>query len=260
MRQILVLKTAIQVCLVVIALGFFGRSAFNRYQAKKIVVTTFEREEKVLPSPAVTVCPSNQQNNGFPRSQTLVHYNDTRVAEICGGTEGEDIVNCVENATFSLGTAVMFTMLGRAGKMIPPDRNKWISDFTDTQTGMCFSLNTSINMEASQRGVFLIGLNPKNAYKIFVHDPNMFIVNFNSLMPIKVIIKSGGRVALHELIIVQHDNLDVPSKPCNPDTSYKFSVCIKEAFSREIGCKLPWDRRTGTGQPVCRHLAQYRSL
>ena len=259
MRKLL-LKAVFQVFLVVIALGFFGRSALIRFQDKKIVVTNFEREEKVLPSPAVTVCPSNQQNNGFPRKQTLVHYNDTRVAEICGGTEGEDIVNCVENATFSLRPAVMFTMLGRAGKMIPPDPNKWISDFTDSQTGMCFSMNTSFNMEASPRGVFLIGLNPKNAYKIFVHDPNMFIVNFNSLMPMKVIIKSGGRLELHELIIVQHDNLDVPSKPCNPDASYKFSVCIKEALSREIGCRLAWDRRTGTGQPICRQLAQYRSL
>ena len=91
-----------------------------------------------------------------------------------------------------------------------------------------------------------------------IHDPNYFLINMNPGLPFQVLSILESKMTMHQLIVVRHENLDVPSKPCNPDLSYRFTGCIKEVFSREVGCRLPWDRWTGLETPVCHHLHQYR--
>ena len=176
------------------------------------------------------------------------------------GKDGEDIRQCVQNNTFALKDSVQFLKQGKSGKMVMTDANEWTPDFTDTKTGMCYKFDKHFKIGTGTNGAFIVGLNENITFFLFIHDPKLFIVNLNSLMPITQITKSGDKMTAYEMIIVQHDNLDLPSKPCHPSPSYSLTSCIKETLSRDIGCRLPWDSQTEDRLPKCHHLDQYRWL
>merc|ERR1712130_36595 len=65
---------------------------------------------------------------------------------------------------------------------------------------------------------------------------------------------------IQRMRVVQHNNINVPNRPCNPDPSYSFTSCVKESLSKRIGCKLKWDSWTSSDLPICQHMDQYRQF
>ena len=248
--KILIVKAVVQIVLLILALYFFGVPSWQRFQDKKVVVVTSQDDQHGLPAPAVTVCGRNPKtDNYFPISKPLSMYmNNSSLnrVDICQGKEGEDIVKCVENETFNLNQ-----ILSTKG-----NDNKWLADFG--AFGMCFTLKISLDMTPNSMSMINLLFRNHTSFALFVHDPKLFVQNLNSQMPFKYKSYEGFQnVELQELVIIQHQNLNLPMKPCNPDPSYSLTACIKQSVSNEIGCSLHWDLWT-SGLNTCQKLEEYR--
>ena len=183
----IILKVLAHAILLFIAFKYFGLPSWERYQARKVVVTTSQDDRTNLPAPDVTVCPAHPQTGyGFPNKNSL-----TKIGELCKGLEGEDIADCVKNATYSVTEAFPFT--AQQGKMSSVEElgNIWVPEFSDTKAGLCFNLNNNFSMDPHGNGTIAIGFQggpQKNTlYTVFVHDPKFFLLNYNPLMPFKFI-------------------------------------------------------------------------
>ena len=255
-------KASVQVVLLVLALSFFGLPALKRYQDKKIVVITSVDGQGGLPAPAVTICPSNPTtSDGFPEKGANFSSEDPRVGEVCIGMEGKDIALCVESKGYPLSPAVSYTRVGGSILAGADELSKvWSADFTHTQTGMCFTLNRTSNFSQvpSLENALIVGFNQNTSYSVFLHDPTLFLISYNPLMPIIHFVIEKPELTGRYVVISQHHKLDLPSKPCNTFPSYSLTACVKTALFQDVGCRLSWDNGTQPAWPLCNTLDQFR--
>ena len=259
----IVLKVLANAILLFIAIQYFGLPSWERFQARKVIVTTSQDDKANLPAPDVTVCPAHPRTGyGFPDPKS-----PHNIEELCGGQKGADIADCVTNATYSVTEAFTFTAQQGSLSTVEELGTIWAPEFSDTKAGMCFTLESTFSMVPHGNSTIAIGFQnrKKNTtikntlYTVFVHDPKYFLVNYNPLMPVKFIgIPISYKLKMRKLVLIEHEKLDLPSKPCNPLPSYSFTACLKKSLSLEIGCRLPWDRLSPKTQAVCDNLDQYR--
>ena len=128
------------------------------------------------------------------------------------------------------------------------------------QVGKGFTLNSVYNFTqvTSPKDAFMIGLKPNTDYNVFLNDPTILMVSYNPPVPIIRMVIEKAEFVGRAVLIIQHHNLDLPSKPCNPSLSYTFTACVKTFLSQDVGCRLPWDLWTDTAWPLCHTLEQYR--
>ena len=255
----IVIRIGVQAILLILVVQFFGLESWNRFQAKKAVITSSEQNKGRVPAPAVTVCGFDQgQNWAFKKKPPgLNEFSQDIIGHVCPNMKGDDIVKCVEEETYNLTTMVKVVTKGIQDNSSMP--GSWYPELSMTGAALCHTLETDMNLGTNFTTESLrIELNKNLGYYVIIHDPDYFLINLNPGLPFKVLSILESKMTMHQLIVVKHENLDVPSKPCNPDPSYRFTGCIKEVFSREVGCRLPWDRWTGQATPVCHHLDQYR--
>ena len=132
--------------------------------------------------------------------------------------------------------------------------------FNSTETGLCFTLNRTYHFPpvTSPEVGLTIGFINNTDYLVFLHDPNLFLITYNDMMPITSFRFEKPNFFGWGVIIIQHHNLNLPSKPCNALPSYSFTACVKTFLSHDIGCRLPWDTWTDQAWPVCQTLEQFR--
>ena len=251
------LRASVHVVLLVIAFNFFGLPSLSRYHNKKVVIISSRDDQHGLPAPAVTVCAANPKTTrGFPTTETKIvnnGKNNGRIEDICQGNEGEDIVRCVENRTFSLSATV--ASLSVDGQSV---EETWLPHFTYTPAGMCYTLDITVNLAQRVNESLSVGFKMNTTYAVFLNDPNLLLINYNPLMPITHISIEKPVLEVLAIVIIQHHDLDLPSKPCSSSPSYSFSSCVTSFLSSEAGCRLPWDTSTDTALALCQRLDQYR--
>ena len=96
---------------------------------------------------------------------------------------------------------------------------------------------------------------------IFVHDPRYFIKSKNPDIPVNEdVLEPGGSYSIMSIKVVEHRNLDVPNKRCNPEEKYSLTDCVREEFSKDVGCTLHWAAQSDflTGLPICTTIDQHR--
>ena len=254
-----VVKLVVQSVLLILLVNFFGLDSWRRFHAKKAVMTSSEQDEGRVPAPAVTVCAFDPEtNSAFINDHPGVdEFSQEIIGHVCPNMTGDDIVKCVEEKTYNLTTTVKAVTKGIQDNSSLPGR--WYPELSMTGAGLCHTLETNLTLGTNFSTESLrIILNGNLSYYVIIHDPNYILLNMNPGLPMKLLNIDESKMTMHQLIVVRHENLDVPSKPCNPDPSYRFTGCIKEVFSREVGCRLHWDRWTGQATPVCHRLDQYR--
>ena len=264
-------KIIVQIALFGIFLRYFGIVCWQRYQARKVVVTSSEYFQGELPTPAVTVCPENPE---ILRNLSEKSLSDP-IGSWCGQNEETETYQCIESVTNNLTSSIRAVTCGHQEESPDVNREEWISDFTAPGQGMCFTFKRRQDMgiDFVKHSIMIHFLS--NMSYIFIHDPEFFAMNWNPALPFNNFLLEGNFVRTFKMITVQHRKINVPSAPCNPDTTYSFTACIKEVFSREfiilitiiqdvlsreVGCRLPWDGRTDSSYPLCGQLDQFRSL
>ena len=51
--------------------------------------------------------------------------------------------------------------------------------------------------------------------------------------------------------MTKHKKLNLPDRPCEETATYSFTICVKESLSQQVGCRLPWDKRSRQEREVC---------
>ena len=252
-------KILFQICLFVVFFNFFGLESLKRYWKYEVVVLNSEKRLDGLPVPAVTFCPRNPITGiGFKKnttdSEALV--NGTVLDFICKNTE---VKKCIEDETFDLSMVIKSVSSKFYETDQEPDHSLWTPHYSWTQTGLCYTYNSSLKFGSDfKTGVIFFGLNKHLDYIIFVHDPNLFVLNLNPDLPMTQITMEGKLWQIRRMQTVQSERLNVPTKPCNADPDYSFTGCVRNAISRFVGCRLPWDQWTPTKVHLCSTMDQFR--
>ena len=244
-KMSLVARLILHLVLFSICLYFFTYPSWKKFTAQKTIIATKEVRQDDIPAPAVTVCIGFVKNTAVSPQNTL--------QEFC--KDHENITKCIDTKTYNLSDAVIEVRKGVFSKpqqLLNP--KIWITDFTVTNCGKCFTLNSSITMGIKfVSKMLIIKLNEKHTYRVFTHDPDFFAISEGIPNNYMVLDKRHGS-AYYKMRIVRHKNL----LNCNSDPSYKFSACVKKSFALEIGCRLPWDLWTDKDFPVCDTFDQFR--
>ena len=257
-----VAKGLIQGTLLVVVFYYFGLDSWHKYMDEKTVVTAVELDLGEIPAPSVTVCAVNAKTHLGLTDPALSSENFPMgeiVGGICPGLEGDELVNCVQKNTFNLTMIVQNAEKGLFGKNKLTDARFWRPEFSNSRLGICQTLEPNLTLgNILATDSLCIELNNKFESYILIHEPNLFLLNLNPSMPFKSMTVDGNKV--FKFNAVRHRNIDVISKRCNPDLSYSFTACIKKRISREVGCRLHWDRWTDQSLPKCHRGDQYRCL
>ena len=137
-------------------------------------------------------------------------------------------------------------------------------DSTQYWSGIYYTLNLSLTIgPVSEEDQVDLFLSQKNlTYQIFLHDPGFFILSDNPIaFPMEArVFKTGGMSSGHiyRLNLIQMNELNVPSDPCNEDPKFNFRTCVKGSIAEKVfsssvcnssnyscflkvGCSTKWD-------------------
>ena len=94
----------------------------------------------------------------------------------------------------------------------------------------------------------------------FVHLLRYFIKSKNPDIPVNEDVLEPGTYSIMSIKVVEHRNLDVPNKRCNPKEKYSLTDCVRGAFSKDVGCTLHWAAQSDflAGLPICTTIDQHR--
>ena len=98
LKLITVVKVMVQTILLILVVYFFGLDAWHRFEAKKAVMTSSEKEQDRVQAPAVTVCAFGGKNNvAFKHDHPGVdELSQEVIGHVCPGMKGDEIVKCIE--------------------------------------------------------------------------------------------------------------------------------------------------------------------
>ena len=226
---IAVLKTALQVILLIIFIWYFGFPALERYNENKVIVVTSRKATEGIASPYLTFFVQNPvHKTGWKKR--LVGSNGTSVINsYCQGLEGEQIYICIRNKTYTFEEGIKDILLGStARRSLLGDRN-WNSDFQITPKGQSYTIQIPRKLTPNYfKDQIIIELNKSLNYIIYIHDKDFYISNENPYglkMPrIKLHPSTDPTPYYYNLVLTLHEELNVPEDPCNADLGYNFQV------------------------------------
>ena len=267
MSKVLVVLKVLLVCsLIFFFLKYFGLKSFERYNSQKVFVTKSWKRPSSLPSPAVTVCSTDlDSGHGIKNlSKEQITDKDKSILEyVCTGKEGEELVQCTEESMFDQHDIVEFEGYAHGNSVdndtrqrMPLVESHWKMGLNSDKGG-CLTFQDFQHFPTDK--VLKIGLTKNLTHQVFFHDPKFFVKSDNPDIPVNKNILDPGDYDLNRLVLVQHENLDVPDKRCNPTKNYSLTNCVKEVFSNEVGCALHWDLQSFSSDlPKCATIEQYR--
>ena len=60
------------------------------------------------------------------------------------------------------------------------------------------------------------------------------------------------------IVLVEHEDLNVPDNPCNEDPDYSFRACVSRKVSGQVRCRRKLDFFSDKSLPLCTNLQQFR--
>ena len=232
-RQIFVFsKLFVVVVLLAIFIKYFGLNSLEKYQEKKVLVTTSQKLEEFIQAPALTICPWNPDSmSSFPPNLTEEKLGiGNPFQTLCGHVEGNAsaIVDCIEELAYNLTDLVKLEAKGTFpqfwNKTTPgPVADYWAAEFLNGK-GQCliYQSPNHFGSEDYSHGI-VIGLNPDLEYHVFIHDPNFFVLSHNPGLGLNRIHLNRKSPKFTKLTVVERHNIDVPNKRCNAQIGYSFT-------------------------------------
>ena len=219
-------KPLFQLILLAIFLHFFGLPAIDTYLKKEVMVVEKKRDTDGIPLPAITIVALDQQK-----------------PEDCYSLNDGSIEKCIEENSLNSSDLLRDTLLGiPMEKMATLNLSKdmFTEDSTQYWSGIYYTLNLSLTIgPVSEEDQVDLFLSQKNlTYQIFLHDPGFFILSDNPVaFPMEArVFKTGGMSSGHiyRLNLIQMNELNVPSDPCNEDPKFNFRTCVKGSIAEKV--------------------------
>ena len=271
MAKILVIGKVVLVgSLLFVFWRYFGLVSWEKYQSQNVYVTKFWERPDFLPSPTLTICPQDLKAGHTFKNVTKEQKGEaTKIGKslleyVCENLEGKDLIECAEKQVLSLSDFVTFEETYSTNPRIETDtvelnpivKNHWSMRFNRNQ-GPCFTYQNNHHMNA--KDMLKIGLNAKLKHLVFINDPRFFINSMNPAIPLGAKFVEPGEWQIRKIMVVEHRNLDVPDKRCSPGEDYSLTKCVRDVFSKEVGCTLHWDRNDTQGDlPICSTTEQHK--
>ena len=230
---IIAVKVFIQLILLVIFLKYIGLDAIDRYHEENTMIVKSRRQTGGIEGPTITVVPKHNTTKTGWRHETeeLDSFADVMYKKCKDFEEFKTLQNCIENKTFDWKTTVRDIHIGiDEFKVSLMNENLWTEDLTVGFEGRYYTLTIprKITTEWRQDQIYL-DLNPNMIYDVYIHETNYFIINSHSFgLPLcHKEITPDPRGRYFELILTEHDVLNLPENPCEVDKNYNFQVNYK---------------------------------
>lgn len=226
--QVLLTKMArpvLQLILLAIFLFFFGLPAIETFGQKKVIVVEEKRDSDGIPCPAVTVAAWTQ--NG---PKHCYHLN-------------QSIEKCVEENSLNSSDLVKGILLGfEVRSSLNLTEDMLTEDSTQSWSGRYYTLNLplTIGPDDDQDQLYIFLSNISLEYQLFVHDPKFFIYSDNILLPmeIRTFNTRASISSYYRLKLIEMNELDVPSDPCNTNPDFNFRACVKKSVTEKVRYKV----------------------
>ena len=157
---------------------------------------------------------------------------------MCGINSSSDIsqlYECMREKTFSKEEIIFDVDYYDVGNEKKLDV-EWNNLFQNFDLGTCQTGIIKEKIDNPQKYVVL-NLNSSLSYKIFLHDPKVFLMSVNS--------KAYYRTEIHlsygssQLIdATKYKMLNREEAPCEEDDSYNFTDCLERNMAKRVGCKV----------------------
>ena len=108
---------------------------------------------------------------------------------------------------------------------------------TETAYGKFYTFKTPRHISLGQDDCMTIVLAPNFTFSVFVHDEKFFLKNFNPVgPPINYWTFEGlsQKNFYQEMTLTKHKKMNLFHRPCNEDSSYSFTKCVRESFSKQV--------------------------
>ena len=242
--------------MLVLFICFFGISSIRRYYKKETIFLRNTQPSPDIPAPAVTFCPTNKKTDRGWKDD-----NFSEISTHCRQYK-EDTSECILQETYTLTDFLKKVSKGLITNDSLTDPSLWSQDWSGTYYGVCHTYYRSEYMGLDFLNDMLVLQLDKNFnYKIFIHDKNYFEI-MNNPMSIPMVrmnlITDTETNSYYKMTMIQHRELNVPGDPCEDDPGYSFRSCVKESFSRKVGCRTGWDSWSDQSRNVCMNLESYR--
>ena len=251
-------KLIIQLWLLGLFLHLFGLPALKRFQDKKVIVVTSTKARGGTEAPAVTVVVRDKQTGtGWKNNQIFGH-----VKKLCADANTtEMMIDCIESQTYNLSEIVAKVKSG-LGQFEEVLKDPWTEHFSYRYLGRTYTLDISMKMrvQSPSSNQLRIVLKENLSYDLYVHDPKFFYISRN---------EDPGHSGVHKQVdpkelpyfysfaLTEVEELNVFHDPCNEDPDFNYRKCVRESFSRKVGCRTKWDDTTQKGVPLCSTIQQF---
>ena len=272
-RLLIIGKVVLVGSLIFVFLRYFGLVSLQKYQSKNVFVTKSWDRPDFLPLPVITICPSHVDSGHAFKNVTEEQKRWARkegkglLEVVCDGSQGTALTECIEREVFGLSDVVTFEetrattpkILHHTIEENPIVPSHWSMSLNHDK-GPCFTYQNDQHMETQT--MLKIGLNASFKYHVSLHDPKFFIRTANPAMPVRSSFLNAGDWEMIKLVIIEHQNLDVPDKKCSSGQNYSLTECVTDVFSGEAGCALHWNQKLSQGSllPKCTTQVQHRFL
>ena len=223
--QVLLAKVArpvLQLILLAIFLFYFGLPAIETYAKKEVIVVEHNRDTNGIPFPAITVAAWDQNE-----------------PDSCYGSS-QPIEKCIEESSLNSSDLLKAILRGyELRSSINLTKNMLTEDSTNSWSGIYYTLNLPLNIgpDDYKDQIYIFLSNITLEYSIFVHDPKFFIYS-NNPVALRMETRSfNTRASDHlcfRLNLIEMNELDVPSDPCNANPDYNFHLCVKRSVTEKV--------------------------
>ena len=230
-------KPLFQLILLATFFYFFGLPAVETYLKKEVMVVEKKRDTDGIPLPAITIAALGQEE-----------------PDICYKLNDGSIETCIENNSLNSSDLLKGVRSGFDGITSPNlTKDMLTEDSTQNWIGRHYTINMSLRIGpdgGKDQIHFLLSKEIKFAYQILLHDPKFFIFSDNPIafpMEVRLFKTESSNSHCYRLNLIQMNELNVPSDPCNIDPDFNFWACVKESVSQKVFWHNPADYTFGSG-------------
>ena len=220
-----VARPVLQLILLVVFLFFFGLPAIATYRRKEVLVVENKKDTGGIPFPAITVAAWIQE-----ATDGCYQLNKT-------------IEQCIEDNSLGSSDLIKGVLLGfEAQASLNLTKEMLTEDSTHLWSGRFYTLNLPLTIgpddDTDQVYIFLSNISME--YQLFIHDPKFYIYSDNPVLPMEVrSFNTRSTVSrYYRLNLVEMNELDVPSDPCNTAPDFNFHSCVKMSVAQKVSCSL----------------------
>ena len=242
--------TTLRILSVVFLILFFYKyfciPTIDKFESEEVQTVEYINDDSIEAQPAITICGRGMDQASGWKDDTRPSINGSRLIACCNGKNYENgsIIDCINYKTQSLfeENLVWFNIYNISSQ-IDKEKNpnlKLQKDFFDTFSGMCTTLFNMTYVNSSDLlYMFWYNMTLVPGLKIFVHDPNYFLMSYNPDVVPRVVIISArdDKYKKYTMRRIKHSRQARTAYQCTMDKEYSFTGCLRNSISKHIGCR-----------------------